>query len=82
MTWQSRTAPIKVGDKVAFSAAWLRSTCQHSGDIPHARGTVTALKVLGDDCTIATVDWGGNEEIPTKVHVKNLCRVKSRGFGA
>ena len=72
MSWASRTAPIQIGDIVRYSTAWLRSTCQYTGDIPHARGTVTELKVLSPEITLAVVDWGGNPEIPTRVNVKNL----------
>ena len=79
MTWQSRTAPISVGDQVAYSAAWLKSTGQHTGEIPFARGTVTALTVLSPETTIAVVDWG-TDEIPAKVNVKNLCRVAQKEF--
>lgn len=79
MTWASRSRPIAVGDKVAYSAAWLRSTGQFTGDLPHARGTVTDLKVLSADVVLATVDWQ-NEEIPNRVNVRNLCRVNEKGF--
>ena len=33
----------------------------------------------GRDVTIATVDWG-NEFIPSKINVANLCRIRERGF--
>ena len=78
MTWQSRTTPIKVGDTVAYSAAFLRSTGQQTGDIPFARGVVTALKQLGE-ITLADIDWG-NPDIPARVNVKNLCKPKGKGF--
>jgi hypothetical protein len=81
MTWQSRTAPIQIGDKVAYSATFLRSTGNYTGPIPHARGTVTELKVLSPDVTLATVDWN-DDEVPIRVNVKNLCRLNERGFSA
>ena len=79
MTWASRSSTIKIGDKVAYSAAWLRSTGQMAGDIGHARGVVTDLDVT-PDYTIATVDWGGDPEVPTRINVRSLARIGERGF--
>jgi hypothetical protein len=80
MTWTARTAPIRIGDCVAYSAAWLRSTGQYSGDMPSARGTVVGLKMIGP-VTLAIVNWG-NPEIPEKINTKNLCKVNCRECGA
>jgi hypothetical protein len=80
MTWASRSRAIAIGDHVAYSATWLHSTGQFTGDLPHARGVVTELKVLSPDVTLATVDWGGNPEIPTRINVKNLARIGERGI--
>jgi hypothetical protein len=80
MTWASRSRDIAVGDTVAYSAAWLRSTGQYTGDIPRAKGKVVDLTVLSPDVTLAIVDWGGNPEIPTRINVRNLCRVNERGY--
>lgn len=77
MSWQSRTAKIEVGDKVAYKASFLRSTGQYTGDIPHARGVVTEIKSLGE-MTLATVDWG-NPNIPPRVNTANLSKVTQRG---
>jgi hypothetical protein len=42
------------------------------------------LKILGENTSKYrdddTVDWGGNPEIPTRINVANLCRIKERGF--
>ncbi len=78
MSWQSRTAKIEVGDKVAYKASFLRSTGQYTGDIPHARGVVTEIKPFGNN-ELATIDWG-NPEIPAKVLVANLSKVTQRGI--
>lgn len=78
MSWQSRTQPIKVGDRVAYSAVWLRSTGNFTGDMPFARGVVTELIPLGQT-TLAVVDWA-NPDIPPKVNVANLTRVTARGI--
>jgi hypothetical protein len=78
MSWRDRVAKIAVNDRVAFAKGWLQSTGQHTGDIPFARGKVTAIKEVGE-MSIATVDWDGNPEIPTRVNVRNLARVTERG---
>ena len=57
-----------------YSSTWLRNTGQHTGDICFAKGKVTALKGT-KDYTIATIDWGG-EDLPVRVNVANLERVK------
>ena len=82
MTWQSRTQPIKVGDRVAVSARFLRSTGQHTGDICFARGKVTALKPLGET-TIATISWepinGQPPDVPERMGTHCLSRITERG---
>ena len=47
MTWQSRTAPIQVGDRVAYARRFLQSISCYTGDIPQGRGTVIALQQIG-----------------------------------
>lgn len=40
----TKTAPnFTVGDRIAYSAAFLRSTSQHSGQAPFMRATVTSV---------------------------------------
>ena len=39
---------------------------------------MTELKVLSEDVTIASIDWH-REDVPTKVLVANLERVRQRG---
>lgn len=46
MTWHQRTAPIQIGDEIAYSAAFLKNTGQHTEDTPFARGTVTGFVSL------------------------------------
>jgi hypothetical protein len=74
MSWNQRVQPIKVGDKVAYSKTFLQSTGSYTGDIPHARGEVTALVSLGE-VTLAEIAWD-TPEIPARVNVKNLVTVK------
>ena len=72
-----KTKNINIGDKVCYSANYLRSTGQYTGDIPFARGIVTKLKDYGDDFILATISWN-NEDVPAKVNVKNLSRVTEK----
>lgn len=70
---------IALGDKVAFSAAFLRSTGQFSGRTPALRGTVAAIEDLGG-CVLALVQWHDGTEF--RVNVKNLARVGSPAMNA
>ena len=78
--WVERTRAIKVGDTVAYSKAFLQSTGQYTGDAPHARGKVTALKSLGQEVTLAEIDWDG-PDLPARVNVKNLTTIKGIALG-
>ncbi len=65
---------MKVGDKVRYSAPFLRSTGQMTGDTGFARGQITGIQRLGTDpngTELAVIAWD-NPDIPTKVNVKNL----------
>lgn len=73
MTWQSRTSPIRIGDRVAYSRRFLQSIACFTGDMPQGRGTVKELVPLGET-TLAVIDWHGMD-LPEKVNVKNLSRV-------
>ncbi len=79
MSWQEKTQKIKVGDRVAYSAAFLQSTGQYAGDLPHAKGEVKALVPLGET-TLAEIQWD-TPELPRRVNVANLCQVGGRGYG-
>jgi hypothetical protein len=67
---------IKVGDRVAFSHARLRSSGQVTDWALFARGTVTRVDDFGGDfsprLSVATVAWGDHE--PTRVNVNDLVR--------
>ena len=75
MEWTKRTAPVEIGYTMAYSKQFLQSTGQLTGDAPAARGTVTGLTTLGN-LVLAEIAWDGNADLPAKVNVKNLCRVK------
>ena len=66
---------VSIGDRVAYSAAWLRSTGQQAStdDIGGARGVVSGLTKLGG-ITLAEVRWDRGD-FPTRVNVQNLAVV-------
>lgn len=64
---------INVGDKVAYSTQFLKSTGEHTGPIPFARGVVKDIRKIGG-VSLATVEWD-TPEAPEKVNVFNLVRV-------
>lgn len=81
VSWAERTQPIQVGDTVAYSAAFLRSIGCYSGDMPQARGQVTALVPVGKDVLLAEITWD-LPDLPARVNVKNLTRARGLGLGA
>lgn len=76
--WVDKTGGIKVGDKVCYKASFLRSIGQFTGDLPHARGTVTEVKPFGENA-LAVVDWR-DPGIPSKILLSNLSRITDRGI--
>jgi len=62
---------MKRGDRVKYSVRWLRAAGLYTGPVPFARGTVVAVEQFGDR-KLVTVDWDGNDDIPTRVLVSNL----------
>lgn len=64
---------VEIGDKVAYSAQFLRSTGMAHTPAAHARGVVTEIKPLGS-ITLATIAWD-NPDIPERVAVPNLAKV-------
>ena len=70
---------IECGDRVAFSATFLRSTGQFSGRVPALRGTVLEIEDLGG-CTLALIGWQDGTE--SRANVANLARVGSAAMNA
>ena len=68
-TKQAKT--FTVGDRVAYSVAFLKSTGQTTGDTPRLRGTVKDVQSLGEQ-QLVVIEWDN-------------CRVQSQyyddGFG-
>jgi hypothetical protein len=51
------TAPISIGDRVAYSREFLRNTAQHTGWAPFARGEVTGFVELSKGYILVEVRW-------------------------
>jgi hypothetical protein len=73
MSWRQRqkTQALQVGDTVAYSKQFLNSISCYTGDMPQARGTITALIPIGE-VTLAEITWN-LPELPARVNVMNLC---------
>ena len=68
---------IKTGDRVAYSARFLRSICDYSHASASKRGTVTGLKTYGHGFTVATIKWDNDNDILTGgANARCLVRVK------
>jgi hypothetical protein len=68
---------LQVGDRVQFSAKFLRSTAQYTGPVPFLKGTIKELQPLGagkDPTVLATIDWD-SDDWSGRVNVKNLKKV-------
>ncbi len=79
MNWASRTHSIRIGDRVGYSHAFLKSTGQFTGPVPFAKGKVTDLVGFGG-LTLAIVAWD-TPDMPERVNVANLARVGSLSYG-
>ena len=64
---------VKPGDRVAYSAQFLRAIGCLTGELPAARGTVIAIEQLGS-LQLAQIDWD-RPGIPQRVAVHNLATV-------
>lgn len=73
----TRMNPIAVGDVVAYSAAFPRSTGQKTGEAPFRRGTVIESEPFGDG-NLCRIRWNDGRE--SSVLDTNLARPGSRAF--
>lgn len=78
--WRTRTQPIRIGDAVGYSKAFLQSTGQHTGDAPLARGTVKALHPVGTETILAEIEWD-RPGLPDRVNTRNLSTVREIALG-
>jgi hypothetical protein len=67
---------LKIGDRVGYSAAFLRSTGQFTGRKPFLRGTIIGIEEIAPGTQFAGVIWDCSLD-PRKVNVKNIARVGS-----
>ena len=63
-----------VGERVAFSRAFLQSTGQIAGGVPFMRGKVEKLEELSPGFVLAYVLWDGAQEA-RPVNAENLVAV-------
>jgi hypothetical protein len=68
-----QTKTFQVGDRVAYSVAFLRSTGQTTGDAPRLRGTVQDVQQLGQVALIV-IKWDG-VFVRSDYHDDGLARV-------
>jgi len=64
---------FKIGDQVAYSVDFLRSTFQEHTATAHARGTVVGTQKIGET-TLVEIRWD-SDEFPTRVNAFNLALV-------
>jgi hypothetical protein len=81
---QAKDSPMsdfREGDRVAYSAKFLRSLCIFTGPMPQARGVVKKLENLGD-MTLAEIQWIEGYTHVGRVNVANLARIGTRAMYA
>jgi hypothetical protein len=64
---------FNVGDRVAYSVVWLKSTGQRTGDMPRLRGTVRAIQPFGGT-QLVVIAWD-DFFMPSQYHDDGLGRV-------
>jgi hypothetical protein len=62
---------MKPGDRVKYSAYFLRNSGFCLGELPHATGEIIGLDVLSPQCTLARIKWD-REGVPERVNICNL----------
>ena len=66
---------LAIGDRVAYSAMWLRSTGTFTGPLPRLRGSIVAFEPLGKGSPrIAVISWD-SYKAPSQYHDDGLGRV-------
>lgn len=72
---EQHAAKLKVGDKVRYSAMFLRSTGQYTGEVPFAKGTIVGFDDLGGGARIASIAWENCHTCSARVQAFNLWKV-------
>ena len=70
-----KVTKFNLGDRVAYSAAWLRSTGNMVGDLPRLRGSVVAVQPFSDK-QLVVIAWD-NYRVQSEYHDDGLGRVIS-----
>ncbi len=69
---------FSVGDRVQYTAEFLRSAGFYTGPVPFARGTVAELETWGRSGSVAVrVEWESDEAIPPWINAENLEKIRS-----
>lgn len=76
----ARKVSIKVGDRVGYRVAFLRSIGMAHSDMSRGRGKVTKIDSWGKTTQIATVAWEKGADLPEQINVQNLAKVGSLAF--
>ena len=74
----------QIGQRVCYSATWLRSTGNQSSarDIAGARGRIVSIHYLGRETMLARIRWEfPHDDLPKMVNVKNLAVAKWNAHG-
>jgi hypothetical protein len=73
---------IHVGDRVAYSANWLRSVGLVTGPYPFLRGRVAAIDEITKGFSLAVVEWEGEADAPARINIANLAKVGTAAMNA
>jgi hypothetical protein len=71
---------IEAGTRVGYSANFLRSTGQLTGEVPFLRGVVAKVEEIVPGCTLCLIHW--DTGALTRVNIKNLAKVGSAAMSA
>lgn len=81
MSDQSKMAHIiQVGDLVAYSQGFLDRHNRYPSNLPTAQGKVKALHQIESGTILADIEWN-KRDLPKRVDVKNLTKIKDAAFG-
>jgi hypothetical protein len=74
-----KVAEFEIGDRVAYSASFLKSTGQRTGDTPFLRGEIVSVEPFGGHqlCTIRWELRGKPYPVASQYHDDGLGRVIS-----
>jgi len=71
---------IKIGDTIAYSQSFLDRQNRYPTNMPTAQGKVKALHKIQSGTILADIEWN-KRDLPKRVDVKNLTKIKDAAFG-